>query len=124
LAREAGVRVDTVRHYEQAGLLVPDHRRPSGVRRYGPPALKRLRFIRRARALGLSLETIGNLLTLVSAHVPTRGDRIARHVADLDARLAALTHLRQALVTLAATPPDGLDSDDAILEALTQDTLG
>ena len=118
------MRVDTVRHYEQAGLLVPDHRRPSGVRRYGPPALKRLRFIRRARALGLSLETIGNLLTLVSAHVPTRGDRIARHVADLDARLAALTHLRQALVTLAATPPDGLDSDDAILEALTQDTLG
>jgi DNA-binding transcriptional MerR regulator len=55
LARRAGVRIDTVRYYEKSGLLTPRLRLPSGYRRYGATELSRLRFIRRAQALGFTL---------------------------------------------------------------------
>jgi DNA-binding transcriptional MerR regulator len=121
LAQQAGVGVDTVRHYEQAGLLTPDHRRPSGVRRYGPPALKRLRFIRRARALGFSLETIADLLTLAGAPARARVGRQARLLADLDARLEALARVRRAIGHLPSSS-DPLGEPDGILDALAADT--
>lgn len=121
LALLAGVGVDTVRHYEQAGLLAPDHRRPSGVRRYGPPALKRLRFIRRARALGFSLETIADLLTLAGAPAKSRGERQARLLADLDARLEALARVRRAIGDLPSSAGP-LGEPDDILDALASDT--
>lgn len=63
LARLASVSIDTIRFYEKAGLLSPV-RRPSGFREYSPLDLKQLRFIRRGRSLGLSLEDIGELLAL------------------------------------------------------------
>lgn len=64
LAKHAGVGVDTVRYYERDGLLSPAGRLASGYRRYGVTELKRLRFIRRAKALGFSLDDIRSLLTL------------------------------------------------------------
>src|SRR5579863_10765647 len=61
LAARAGVRVDTVRYYERAGLL-PRPRRTSGDhRRYGPADVDRLLFIRGARRLGLRLAEIREL---------------------------------------------------------------
>ena len=62
LAALAGVSVDTVRYYEKSGLLPPDERLPSGYRRYGELQVSRLRFIRRAQALGFSLKEIRDLL--------------------------------------------------------------
>ena len=64
LAQQAGVAIDTVRYYERSALLSPAGRLASGYRRYGPTELKRLRFIRRAKALGFSLEDIRELLAL------------------------------------------------------------
>src|SRR5690606_13565318 len=61
LAQQAGVAIDTVRYYERSGLLAPAARLASGYRRYGPTELKRLRFIRRAKALGFSLADIREL---------------------------------------------------------------
>ena len=52
LAKRAGVGIDTVRYYERNGLLSPTARLPSGYRRYSELELARLRFIRRAQALG------------------------------------------------------------------------
>jgi DNA-binding transcriptional MerR regulator len=118
LAQQAGVSVDTVRHYEQSGLLLPDHRRLSGVRRYGPSALNRLRFISRARALGLSLDKIADILNLGSAEAPSRSKRLALHLSDLEARIAALTRLRQALLVVNSQPGKGEDVATLIVDTL------
>ena len=64
LAKLANVSIDTIRFYEKAGLLSPHVRRPSGFRQYSQQDLKQLRFIRRGRLLGFSLEEIGELLAL------------------------------------------------------------
>ena len=64
LATQAGVAIDTVRYYERQGLLPPPERRASGYRQYGQPDIARLRFIRRAKELGFSLQEIQDLLRL------------------------------------------------------------
>ncbi len=80
LSKRTGVKVPTIRYYERIGLIAPPPRTDGNQRRYSPDALRRLKFIRHARDLGLSLESIRDLLRL-SAH-PDRpcaeADRIAR----------------------------------------------
>ena len=72
IAAQADVAVDTVRYYERAGLLPEPPRRESGYREYPADAVKRLRFIRRAKALGFSLPEIGELLDLSSSSADVR----------------------------------------------------
>lgn len=69
LARQAGVPIDTVRYYERQQLLPTAARSAGGYRIFGEQDLRRLRFIRRAKALGFSLDEIGELLSL-SDHPP------------------------------------------------------
>src|SRR2546427_3047164 len=64
LAKRGGVGIDTVRYYERNGLLAPRTRLASGYRRYGALELARLRFIRRAQALGFTLKEVKELLAL------------------------------------------------------------
>src|SRR5438477_12066347 len=64
LAVAAEVGIDTVRFYERAGLLNKPQRTPAGYRLYAESDLARLRFIRRAKMLGFSLEEIAELLHL------------------------------------------------------------
>ncbi len=64
LAKLAGVRPDTVRFYEHDGLLARPERSAAGYRIYDEAALKRLRFIKRAQALGFSLDEIRRILSL------------------------------------------------------------
>lgn len=59
LAKRATVPVDTVRYYERSGLLAPAHRNAAGYRHYGDVELRRLRFIRRAKALGFGYPESG-----------------------------------------------------------------
>src|SRR5487761_2639620 len=61
VARAAGVGIDTIRYYEREGLLPEPERRLSGYRDYTPDAVTRLRFIRRAKELGFTLEGIREL---------------------------------------------------------------
>ena len=56
--------VETLRYYERLHLLTPSTRTPSGYRVYGPTALRCLRFIKNAQALGFSLHEIEEFLTL------------------------------------------------------------
>ena len=63
LARATGVTAKTIRYYEAIGVLPPPRRSAAGYRQYDRPAIDRLRFVRRARALGLPL---GELKTLVA----------------------------------------------------------
>ena len=64
VARRAGVSPPTIRYYEDIGLLVPPLRSSSGYRRYSDTTVEELRFIRKAQALGFSLEEIGDILRL------------------------------------------------------------
>ena len=103
LSRRTGVKVPTIRYYEQTGLMAAPDRSEGNQRRYEPADLERLGFIRHARDLGLSIEAIRELITL-SAH-PERPcadvDRIAaEHLADVRARIARLTRLEEALARM------------------------
>jgi MerR family transcriptional regulator, redox-sensitive transcriptional activator SoxR len=99
-ARRAGVLASTLRYYEAEGLL-PSGRSESGRRRYPRSALRRVAFIRVAQSVGLTLEQIrAALATLPGERTPTKTDwsRLSRHWRPLlDARIAALTQLRDQL---------------------------
>ena len=99
LAREAGVGIDTVRFYERAGLLPKAQRTASGYRLYEPGDADRLRFIRRAKALGFSLEEVAELLQLnVGKGTRASVRKLAQHrLDDLDQKISEMTAIRDAL---------------------------
>jgi MerR family copper efflux transcriptional regulator len=123
LAKLAGVGIDTVRYYERAGLVAPDRRLASGYRRYTTHELTRLRFIRRAQALGFSLKEVRELLAITAQRDVARVKRSAQaKLADVEQRIAALDKVRNALATLiAACPGHGRTADCPILKALGEE---
>ena len=105
LADAAGVTADTVRYYERRGLLEAPPRTPGGYRDYGPDALRRLRALRRAQALGFTLDEAAGLLALsrdADADAEAVRQRTLDKIADLDARIADLERTREGLRALAA----------------------
>ncbi|MBM4218177.1 MAG: heavy metal-responsive transcriptional regulator [Gammaproteobacteria bacterium] len=124
LARRSGVPIDTVRHYERIGLLKPAARLASGYRRYGEAEQKRLRFIRRGKALGFTLDEIQALLSLGSSRDVARVRGAAsERLADVERRIAELTRVRDGLRALiAACPGHGRAEDCPILNALSQES--
>lgn len=105
LAREAGVGVETVRFYQRKGLL--DDPRPSksgreGQQHYGPDDLRRLRFVRSAKAAGFTLAEIAELLALDAGHDRPRASAMARgRLEAIDQEIARLEAARQSLRKLA-----------------------
>lgn len=98
LARHTGYAVQTIRYYEEIGLLPSPQRSAGGQRRYDADGLGRLQFIRRARDLGFSVEDVRHLLNL--ANDPQRScgsvDQIAEtHLAAIDAKITALRAMRR-----------------------------
>lgn len=120
LAKRAGVRIDTVRYYERSGLLAPKTRLASGYRRYGEVELSRLRFIRRAQALGFTLEEVRELLALSKRRDVSRVKRAAEEkLAAVEQKIAALERVRNGLLNLvAACPGHGRAENCPILKAL------
>jgi MerR family copper efflux transcriptional regulator len=120
IAKRAGVGIDTVRYYERTGLLDPKQRLTSGYRRYSDAEVARLRFIRRAQALGFSLKEIQELLALSTRRDVARVKRAAESKLQLiEARIAELQRVRDGLATLvAACPGHGRAADCPILQAL------
>lgn len=123
LAKQAEVAIDTVRYYERSGLLAPAGRLASGYRRYGAEELKRLRFIRRAKALGFSLDDIRALLALSAERDVSRVRSTAqRKLGDIEQRIAELERIRNGLRTLIdACPGHGRADACPILNALSQE---
>jgi MerR family copper efflux transcriptional regulator len=123
LAKRGGVGIDTVRYYERNGLLAPHTRLASGYRRYGELELARLRFIRRAQRLGFTLKEVKELLALSAQRDVGRVKRSAQtKLLDVEARMAALTRVRDGLAKLiAACPGHGRAADCPILQALTDE---
>ncbi len=123
LAKRGKVPIDTVRYYERDGLLIPAGRQSSGYRQYGDPELKRLKFIRRAKFLGFTLEEIRGLLTLSDEQDVARVKQAAQaRLADVERRIAELESIRRGLNTLIqACPGHGRADACPILNALTQE---
>jgi DNA-binding transcriptional MerR regulator len=101
-AKAAGVAVDTVRYYEREGLLSSAERTASGYRVFSPSDVERLRFIRKAKALGFTLADIADLLRLQDGGGPRTEvrSRARARIEDLSRKIAELTAIRDALVAL------------------------
>ena len=123
LAKRGGVGIDTVRYYERNGLLTPHTRLASGYRRYSELELARLRFIRRAQALGFTLKEIKELLALSAQRDVGRVKRSAQaKLKDVKSRIAALERVRDGLATLIdACPGHGRAADCPILRTLNDE---
>jgi MerR family copper efflux transcriptional regulator len=114
LAEQANVSVDTVRYYERAELLPPPSRTASGYRTYPAGTVERLQFIRRAKDLGFSLDEIRDLLALSDQRgtgVSEIREIAARRLAEVEARLAELSRLRDGLKQLVDACPGQGDPD-------------
>ncbi|WP_459062107.1 MerR family transcriptional regulator [Stenotrophomonas sp. PSU-St15] len=125
LARRAGVPIDTVRYYERQQLLPTAARSAGGYRIFGEQDLRRLRFIRRAKALGFSLEEIAELLALSDQHQHDMGsvrDTARTRLRDIEQRMNELQRMHAALSQLVeACPGNGALVHCPILAALTED---
>ncbi len=102
VAKTSGVAVKTIRYYEQIGVLPAPRRAASGYRLYDQTGVERLRFIRRARSLGLPLQQLKTLMDTLNGggHHPLRPRLRVLVRAQLDAvtnQLAELEGLRQQL---------------------------
>ena len=103
-AKRSGMAARTIRFYEEAGLIEPATRRESGYREFSADDVRRLRFIHRARNLGFGIEEVGRLLSLWSDRERASADvkRLAlEHVARVEAKMAELRSMRDAILHLA-----------------------
>jgi MerR family copper efflux transcriptional regulator len=103
-AKASGVSAKMIRYYESIALIPPGRRSDAGYRIYGDNDIHTLRFVKRARSLGFSLEQIGGLLSLWQNKARASADVKAialRHVDELNQRIAELTEMRDTLQTLA-----------------------
>ncbi len=122
LARATGTRVNTIRFYEQRGLLPEPPRSSGGQRRYDRTHLDRLAFIRHGRALGFSLDAIAELLALSDdPDAPcAEVDSIARnHLVAVERRITQLQALHGELTRMVRACAGGSIGDCRIIEALS-----
>lgn len=99
-ARYSGVKVPTIRYYEQIGLLPAPPRNEGNRRHYGEGDLRRLAFIRHARELGFEIEAIRTLLTLQDnpSQPCATADSIAKaRLTEVEQRIRSLTALKAEL---------------------------
>jgi Cu(I)-responsive transcriptional regulator len=103
-AEASGVSAKMIRHYEESGFIPKAKRTAAGYRVYRQDDVHVLRFIRRARDLGFSLQEIKALLGLWGNRRRASADvkKLAlKHVADLDAKIREMQAMRKTLVELA-----------------------
>ncbi|USX22453.1 Cu(I)-responsive transcriptional regulator [Oxalobacteraceae bacterium OTU3REALA1] len=120
-ASASGVSAKMIRYYESIALIPPGRRSESGYRIYGENDLHALRFVKRARTLGFSLDQIRDLLSLWQNKERASADvkRIALgHVAELNQRIDELTEMRDTLQTLARCCKGNDRPDCPILQSL------
>lgn len=121
LAKATGTKVETIRYYESIGLLAQPARTKSNYRAYSAHHLARLSFIRRARALGFSIDQVRELLKLADQkNISCEAvDAIAReHLAEIDRKLRDLNTLRSELSSVIVQCGHGTISDCRIIETL------
>lgn len=125
LSKRTGVKIPTIRYYEQMGLIDAPERSVGNQRRYTSQGLRRLSFIRHSRDLGFSIEDIRGLLEL-SQH-PEKpchdAHNIAvQHLKDVQSRIAKLRRLERELKRISKCDA-GHIADCAVIETLADHGL-
>lgn len=126
LAGESGTTVQTIRYYEQSGLMPAPPRTHGGQRRYDKGHLDRLKFIRHARELGFPIDDVRELLRL-SAHPDqpchAADDLAARQLDEVERKIKRLQSLRKELKRMLGARHDGALRDCRIIETLANHSL-
>lgn len=120
LSQATGVKVPTIRYYEQIGLMPAPIRSSGNQRHYDPAAQDRLGFIRHARDLGFPLDAIRELLSLSDDPrdaCATADDIARRQLAAVEARITRLTVLRDEFRRMLAHP-SGSAADCRVIQVL------
>jgi MerR family mercuric resistance operon transcriptional regulator len=121
LSQRTGTKVETIRYYERVGLLPAPARSAGGYRLYDVEHLKRLTFIRRARALGFSIDEVRTLLKLADERTrPCAEVRVVAeaHLSDIRAKIADLKAMERVLRDTVARCVKGTGSHCPVIEAL------
>jgi len=104
-AKISGVPAKTIRYYEQVGLIPPAGRSANGYRDYDDKDVEILKFIKRSRSLGFSVEEVANLLSLWSDGKRTSADVKAiatSHINQIENKIAELQSILDTLKNLTA----------------------
>lgn len=121
LSKQTGVKIPTIRYYEQMGLIDTPERSRGNQRRYSRQGLERLSFIRHGRELGLTIEDIRELVKL-SCHPEMPCDdahHIAtRHLVSVQARIAKLKRLENELKRISTLPDSGHVGECNVIKSL------
>lgn len=126
LGSSTGVKVPTIRYYEQIGLLPEAERSAGNQRLYTRKTHDRLAFIRHARDLGFSLEAVRDLLSLSDNpdHACAAVDAIARaQLSEVESRIARLTDLKHELERMLVHCGTDRISDCRVIEVLGDHSL-
>lgn len=124
VAEEAGVKNDTVRYYEERGLIDEPPRTSSGYRQFPPDTVQRINFIKRAQELGFTLAEIEDLLELADGKGSAEDilTKTESKIAEIEQKISHLQTLRDSLTELAeACPGEGPLSQCNILDSLVGD---
>jgi len=108
VAKALSIGVQTLHYYEREGLIPPPRRSGSGYRLYSPELIERVRFIRKAQALGLPLEEVRDLLRLAERGASPCGRvqaALAAKLHEVDERLLELQGFRDELAKLVHEAP-------------------
>jgi MerR family transcriptional regulator, mercuric resistance operon regulatory protein len=127
LSRRTQCNIETIRYYERIRLLPQPHRQGGRFRRYGSDDIARLRFIRRARQLGFTLDDVRGLLRLAL----TEGEDVrieARslatgHVAEIRAKIADLQAMERVLSDAIRERDSGQRPKCPLIKVLSSDSL-
>jgi DNA-binding transcriptional MerR regulator len=127
LARITGLSIKTIRYYERRGLLEQPPRTEGGYRLYGPEEVARLRFVQRAKLLGLTLEEIRELVELAARCnegeiVPRLEEVLEAKLEETERKMAELGAFRQNLLyyrTRASALSDGVLPTDRYCEEVS-----
>lgn len=100
LSRKTGIPTQTIRYYEQQGLLQPTERTDAGYRLYSDAEVQRLQFIQQAKLFGLTLEEIKQLMDVSAEGIAPCGHlrrMVGDHIDDINRRIEELVTFRDEL---------------------------
>ena len=120
-AKRSGVSAKTIRYYESIGLIPAATRADNGYRDYGANDVGALRFIKRPRSLGFSVDDVGSLLSLWHDTSRASGDVKAvalKHIEQVEVRIRELESIRDTLKHLTTCCHGDNRPDCPILEGL------
>ncbi len=124
LAKKLKCNLETIRYYENIGIMPQPMRTPSGHRLYSQSDQERLRFILRCRELGFSIEELRKLLSMVDSDGYTCGEVYAltqKYLHSVTNKIADLKKLERTLKAISKECAGGDTPDCPIIEALYLD---